>query len=1026
MKKTLVVTLCLLLIASFAMAKKVDRGVTVNKRVEPVRTDNFIPELGIQPRAAAQGTTQLCYFTFDSGPSCVTDGFVSVDVTAQTGDYWYVATDNDPTDPWLDGGSFGGLTPIEGNKSMWCGAAPDASSPTLCGYAALPGYGNGWNQGLCSDPIGPSIGYAITMSVKWDSEPGYDATTLEIDNNDDNWIALYGGTGTWDGVGTDTLTIAVNDTLHTGTIRFRFHFTSDGAWSDQDGLWNTDGAFLLDEVSVADTAIAPPILPYEDFESYAQGTGNTAYWDVCTPAGYGDYAGLFPGVAEVQEDPCQTDLTCMWAFHNGSLYDYTCGGYPSQRVVPYEATDGQYISNEIWSPDFAVIGAGAVWELRFDVYRDLKLNALLFYVWHVRSIVAGCPGGWEDYNFVYYGGGEDWLRSTFGVGQFIDPAASHVNVAIGVVDMCLYWCGIYGDGTCHAHAPLIDNVELYRVNQVGPQWQVRDIDLFQDTFSHTTPTKPGLLRADMANDIRAGDNPAIVPGDSAVVEVTDPVSGLNTDATTGKAAVYAFVRVDHAGHAHDGVVSPALVDEARYAHVGTATAGGYTWAQINMDTCYTANGSVVEDKYCVDLNDNYFVPGDTVWFFVGGENTLSQWTYWALPIPTPTNQTDDFDEAGSNPDEITFLPAGGPERGGDILYVDGMNFRGSQGYFDSAFDMMAIRELIDRYDIRGPSSAVANHPGARYGVTANLTYRKIIYTCGDLETAFGDGSGTPDKSDDTGMLKNFLDGSAQDTFGGVYLNGDDVSDVWNGWTSTSATALRTTYMNFTLVANDHVPTVGISPLGVGTPLLMFSDGLGPDTLVAYGGCPLINDFDVIGPAGTSVLEMSYVRNDGGTPATAPAVLSQRTLNGNANSVGFVLSGFAFHYIRDDRPAGIPDRAEHMWKIITWLENVVPYPVGANPAVTAKNELRQNYPNPFNPTTTIKYQVKNSGHVSLKIYNVAGQLVRTLVDEQVKAGQVYEAQWQGLNNANQPVSSGVYFYKLVTNGYTQTKKMVLLK
>jgi flagellar hook assembly protein FlgD len=65
-------------------------------------------------------------------------------------------------------------------------------------------------------------------------------------------------------------------------------------------------------------------------------------------------------------------------------------------------------------------------------------------------------------------------------------------------------------------------------------------------------------------------------------------------------------------------------------------------------------------------------------------------------------------------------------------------------------------------------------------------------------------------------------------------------------------------------------------------------------------------------------------------------------------------------------------------------------------------------------------------VSLKIFNVAGQLVKTLVDGQRIAGQVYEANWNGLNNSGQPVSSGVYFYKLVARNFTQTKKMVLLK
>jgi flagellar hook assembly protein FlgD len=66
-------------------------------------------------------------------------------------------------------------------------------------------------------------------------------------------------------------------------------------------------------------------------------------------------------------------------------------------------------------------------------------------------------------------------------------------------------------------------------------------------------------------------------------------------------------------------------------------------------------------------------------------------------------------------------------------------------------------------------------------------------------------------------------------------------------------------------------------------------------------------------------------------------------------------------------------------------------------------------------------------VSLKVYNVAGQLVRTLVDEmQTPVESGFAKEWNGQNAQGQPVSSGVYFYKLVTKGFTQTKKMVLLK
>jgi flagellar hook assembly protein FlgD len=71
-------------------------------------------------------------------------------------------------------------------------------------------------------------------------------------------------------------------------------------------------------------------------------------------------------------------------------------------------------------------------------------------------------------------------------------------------------------------------------------------------------------------------------------------------------------------------------------------------------------------------------------------------------------------------------------------------------------------------------------------------------------------------------------------------------------------------------------------------------------------------------------------------------------------------------------------------------------------------------------------LKEPSHVSVKVFNVAGQLVRTLVDEVREAGNYTDVRWNGRNERGVPVSSGLYFYKMVTKGYIQTKKMVLLK
>jgi hypothetical protein len=83
-------------------------------------------------------------------------------------------------------------------------------------------------------------------------------------------------------------------------------------------------------------------------------------------------------------------------------------------------------------------------------------------------------------------------------------------------------------------------------------------------------------------------------------------------------------------------------------------------------------------------------------------------------------------------------------------------------------------------------------------------------------------------------------------------------------------------------------------------------------------------------------------------------------------------------------------------------------------------LSQNYPNPFNPVTKIKFQIAHSGAAKIIIYDALGKEITTLVDQQVKAG-TYEASWDASASP-----SGVYFYKLLTEGYSETRKMVLTK
>jgi bacillopeptidase F len=92
-------------------------------------------------------------------------------------------------------------------------------------------------------------------------------------------------------------------------------------------------------------------------------------------------------------------------------------------------------------------------------------------------------------------------------------------------------------------------------------------------------------------------------------------------------------------------------------------------------------------------------------------------------------------------------------------------------------------------------------------------------------------------------------------------------------------------------------------------------------------------------------------------------------------------------------------------------------------------LAQNYPNPFNASTSIKYEVKQTASstdkVTLKVYNVLGQQVKTLVEEPQAAG-FYTVHWDGTDNRGQKMASGVYFYRLQAGDFTQTRRMAFLK
>jgi pimeloyl-ACP methyl ester carboxylesterase len=181
---------------------------------------------------------------------------------------------------------------------------------------------------------------------------------------------------------------------------------------------------------------------------------------------------------------------------------------------------------------------------------------------------------------------------------------------------------------------------------------------------------------------------------------------------------------------------------------------------------------------------------------------------------------------------------------------------------------------------------------------------------------------------------------------------------------------------------------------------------------------------------------------GPPPLNWVSIEDERNLNGDYTvpvRSAELINGEIFehtYYIRDTIHSGVPSALETLEILLGVFSNppITYFPQYADPPVfygwpdDLENNLNlpstfylsQNFPNPFNPSTTIKYKLPVSGNVTLKLYDVLGNEIATLVNEEKSVG-VYEITFYAGN-----LPSGVYFYQLKTNEFVETKKMILLK
>jgi hypothetical protein len=398
----------------------------------------------------------LGVWTFDDGMGGAdAQGWTTHDLAIPPGPFFHV-----DDFAGLGGGLHDGLTPLAGTKSLWCGVRADPA------YATAPGYGNLLDDRMESVAFATSGDVDVTFMARYDLDAYYDFAYFDYFSVSGVWQTVFSATS----VGDELAAITIPADSVAGSTRLRFRVTSDGILSDEDGFLNTDGALIVDNLTVTDDG---GLVDFQDFETEAVDANTTADgdWTASIAQPYGDYSALFDGTTVLQEDPAVTNSTHFWGFFSGSTDDYTCAGHPEQAVVPYTGEiDSRTVGlhNQLWSPPISLtqdidgnpLSPGPI-IMEFDVYRDLSYDALVFYEWAVRSYVGGAWQPWKASPNVYYGANKDWLRHVVHLTDLIAPGATQCQVAIGAVDLCPVWCGSQGTGACHSQSPLVDNVAVF-------------------------------------------------------------------------------------------------------------------------------------------------------------------------------------------------------------------------------------------------------------------------------------------------------------------------------------------------------------------------------------------------------------------------------------------------------------------------------------------------------------------------------------------------------------------------------------
>ncbi len=957
--------------------------------------------------------------------------------------------------------------PSTGSFNAWVGCDSLGTNPgcTDVGFWVFQeGYGDDWNFALTLDASGQdaSTGGEIEFDLRYDVECNYDYMYLEYLNASSEWVAVTDTAGTaavFNGVsgnldsGNGGTGRPCGDDIYghsdqrdpgggliayhgnslwlenvtfplpaqAGGISLRWRGFSDGAWSDLDGNGDTDGIGAIDNVLVTFANSGNTVT--DDFESA------TAYNDFSSsivtsagPAASWTAGGLEGNTYDgwhLTFDPTYKNKGNTCAFSN----DWMWSSKPDGSAIPANG-----FSYFLASPVVNCSGwsGGAMEFANYlcapDVRNDYTNTQARFY----DSVEGWSP--WQDFDgYITFSGCEFWnMNETENLTPFLGAGVDSLQMGYEMLDTCSDSDFCWGK-----HASVIwtvDNVSIGSYDGTATQFAASAITIFRDTFSRRDP-------AHTANLVNAEEGMwpgrAFAKQDSlqVVVQDFDGVTDGNVDlfwrVGTGTPPVFGAWSSKDMNLTQPDPIS--TTDEGTYSStIGNGTTEDYGAGADIFDA-----GSTIE--YYVECTDN----GANVAYFPD-ITTGNPFSFQVLPLGREVNAegekillVDDYTRNNLDFENSTgFDPTGGAGFGSFTAAV-----------FDQPEDMVE-RALIllyggdengtnppvdggpkwDIYDVFGAGSSVQVEPrviaDAASGIGGIATdlgqpnYDAVIWLNGTFDAySF---------ADTTRMeLKSYLDNG-----GNLLSSGDDVarflSGNGNGSNADSTIQFLQTYLGTEYVQDDTSTRVLNVTGQPGSSL----DGL---VFGLYGECNGIRKaFDqLVGSASVATETVLAKYSDGGAADTNAAVIKNITTSGVAVHMGFGLENM----LSDN------SRACFLNAVLTTDFGMfaTSYTGCENDGVDAPNvgsgrfgfELAQAAPNPFVDNTKIRYSVPSRQHVSIEVYNILGQKVRTLVDE-AKEANSYVAEWDGRADGGARVSSGIYFYKMVSGEFSATKKAVLLK